>query len=75
MSNKAKVVSKAGRLTPNGRERIQEVHMGEKGTGKQVGASVIYWPWSAQSCEQADRITAEIARTNDLELVWDEAEY
>lgn len=66
----AKVVEKQGQRTPNGRERIAEIHLGAKGKGRQVGRSVIYWPWSGPSCEQADKIIAEIAQANDLELVY-----
>jgi hypothetical protein len=66
---KAKVVTVNGNLTPNGREKIARVKSGAKGTGRQFGPDVVYWPWSGPSCDQADRILSEIARGNDLELV------
>ena len=72
---KAKVVTKQGSLAPNGRERIMQVRSGEKGTGKQFGPDVVYWPWSAPSCDNADQIAVEIARKNDLELVYDQDDY
>jgi hypothetical protein len=65
----AKVITVNGTLTPNGREKIARVKSGEKGTGRQFGSDVIYWPWSGASCDQADRILDEIAKENDLELV------
>lgn len=65
----AKVVTKQGKQTPNGREMVMEVRGGEKGTGKNFG-SVIYWPWSGPSCDQADKIVEEIAERNDLQLIW-----
>jgi hypothetical protein len=66
---KAKVVTVNGNLTPNGREKVARVKSGAKGTGRQIGPDVIYWPWSGSSCAQADRILAEIIRNNNLELV------
>jgi hypothetical protein len=63
----AKVVTKQGRMTPNGREMVMEVRAGEKGAGKVLG-SVVYWPWSTPSCDQADRIVQEIAERNNLQL-------
>lgn len=65
----AKVVTKQGKQTPNGREMVMEIRAGEKGTGKSFG-SVIYWPWSGPSCDQADTVVAEIAKRNDLQLIW-----
>ena len=70
----AKVVSKQGKQTPNGREMVMEVRAGKKGTGKKFG-SVIYWPWSGPSCDQADRVVAEIAEHNDLELVFEDLDW
>lgn len=65
----AKVVTKQGKMTPNGREMVMEVRAGEKGKGKKFG-EVIYWPWSPMSSEQADRIVIEIGERAGLELVW-----
>jgi len=65
----AKVVTKRGKITPEGYEEIQEIHLGAKGTGKQVGPSVICWPWLYRSMEEAEKIIFEIANRNDLELV------
>lgn len=61
MAKQAKVIQKSGRMTPNGRESVTELRAGEKGTGKVLG-SVISWPWSASSEEEADRVFGEIER-------------
>lgn len=71
---RAKAIVKNGKNTPNGREQVVEVHLGEKGKGKQIGASVVFWPWSSPSVEKAWDIVSEIARDNDLELVHDSEE-
>lgn len=68
MAKKAAVQVINGNNTPNGREQIWRVRGGEKGTGKPYGPDIIVWPWSYQSADQAERIVAEIARNNDLEL-------
>ena len=66
---KAAVVTKNGSMTPNGREKIMELRMGEKGKGKVLG-SVKYWPWSGPSCDQADRIIQEIGDRHGVEIIW-----
>lgn len=72
---KAKLTSKRGSLTPNGQhERIMQIRAGEKGTGQPIGPAVTYWPWSSASCDQADKIIAEVALNNDLDLDWDDSE-
>jgi len=71
MSQVAKVVEKRGSKSPNGWTRIIEIHSGEKGQGQQIGKTIEYWPWSPRSEEQAYDIVAEIAKSNDLELVYD----
>lgn len=58
---KAKLVTRNGRMTPNGREKVQEVRAGAKGTGRVIGYSISWWPWSWRSGEEADRlISAQI---------------
>lgn len=69
--SQAKVVTKNGNVTPNGREKVMEVRAGKSGTGKVLG-SVKFWPWSAPSCDAADRIVDEIAAKHDVELIWPE---
>ncbi len=69
--SQAKVVTKNGNVTPNGREKVMEVRAGKRGAGKVLG-SVKYWPWSTPSCDAADRIVDEIARKNGVELIWPE---
>lgn len=71
MTKKAAVITKNGQMTPNGRERVMHLRIGAKGTGKELMA-VSYWPWSAKSCEQADRYIAAAADRHDVEIVeWD----
>ena len=68
---KAKVVYKQGKMTPNGREAIMELRKGEKGAGKKL-SSVVYWPWSNPSCEAADRAMVSVAEQQGVELNWGE---
>lgn len=68
--SQAKVHTKNGKMTPNGREKIMEVRAGKLGTGRVLG-QVIYWPWSISSCDQADKIVQEIADKNGVELIWE----
>lgn len=67
----AKIVTKNGMMTPNGRERVMMLKAGKNGTGEQIGNSVSYWPWSDKSCEQADRIISEIAERHGYKIVPD----
>ena len=71
---KGKIVVKGGALTPNGREAKLEVRRGERGTGEQVGDTVVYWPWSGPSEDKAWEIAEAIARRNGIELTpeWEE---
>jgi len=66
---KAKVITKNGSMTPNGRERVMSLRMGEKGKGKMLG-SVKYWPWSGISCDQADHIIQEIGERCGVKIIW-----
>lgn len=61
---KARIVSRRGSRTPEGWERIDEIRMGRKGTGRVV-FSVVVWPWSGKSEDVADEwIRREAARQN-----------
>jgi len=68
MSQKAKVITKRGSKRPEGYEEIQEIHLGAKGKGRQIGPSVTCWPWSYRSMEEAEKIICEIVNRYDLEL-------
>ncbi len=65
---KGKLVIKQGHMTPNGREAKIEVHRGLQGRGEKVGNTIVYWPWSAKSEEQAFEMAYEIARREGLEF-------
>ena len=68
----AKVVSKAGKLTPNGRERVDELRRGKKGAGAVI-TSVRVWPWSQKSEEKADEIL--FAAAERAGVIVESAEY
>jgi hypothetical protein len=68
---KGKLVTKAGQMTPNGREAKIEVRRGVKGKGAQVGSTVLFWPWSAKSEEKAYDIAYAIAERFGIEIVPD----
>ena len=71
---KGKIIQKQGALTPNGHEAHLEVRRGAKGTGTQVGSTVIYWPWSGDSEDAAWEMAEDIARRAGLEIVPSEFE-
>ncbi len=64
---KARLVTRNGMLTPNGREKVQEIRAGAKGTGRVIGMSVAYWPWSWRSGEAADEMISEQIRRAEAE--------
>ena len=75
MKKYAKVTSKGGAMTPNGRERVTEIRAGKKGKGQVLG-SVISWPWSWRSQEAAsDILSAQINRLEDDYTILPENEY
>ena len=68
MTKKAAVVSKQGKMSPNGREGRLELRMGENGQGALI-QRVTYWPWSPPSCDEAWRAMKAAADRAGVEIV------
>jgi len=65
---KAKVVTKNGQMSPNGRERRFELRSGTRGTGRKI-AAVTFWPWSPKSVEAAEEYIFAAAQRAGVEIV------
>ena len=70
-TRKAKVISRPGSFTPNGRERVWELRAGANGKGRLIH-SVVFWPWSGGSVEAAEYSINAAAHRAGYEIVSDE---
>ena len=68
MKRYAKIVSKNGKCTPNGVERIDQLRAGRKGKGR-ILHSCIVWPWSGPSEQYAFSALSAEAERQGYEIV------
>lgn len=66
----ARLTSVLGSVTPNGREKKLQLRAGKQGKGE-VLHTIIYWPWSDRSVDQAYQWMDEYAARHNIEIVSD----